>query len=231
MAKDPAFLFYPGDWMGGTQWMTHEQKGCYMDLLVLQFNTGQFTEAQAKQVLSICFDVAWPMLKQKFIKDGEYYYNGRLRDEIEKRRNFSESRRLNASNPKKKKKAYAKHMHKHMEDEDENINKDINKDNWRYNFNIYVVQCKESLNNLLDDNDFIKEREKYNPNVDIKLSLEKAYTEYWSKEVGWKRKKQGRTKDIDWKQTFINALSLKSNRVYKKKDTSGEEYLKNKLNQ
>ena len=126
MGKDPAFLFYVGDWMGGTHWMTFEQKGCYMELLTLQFNTYQFTESQAKQVLSICFDLAWPVLKQKFIKDGEYYYNKKLRDEVEKRKNFTESRRINGLGVKinsKKPKKTPKHMPKHMEDE--NVNENI----------------------------------------------------------------------------------------------------------
>jgi uncharacterized protein YdaU (DUF1376 family) len=38
MAKDPAFLFYPTDWLGGTMGMTFEQKGAYMNFLMLQFN-------------------------------------------------------------------------------------------------------------------------------------------------------------------------------------------------
>lgn len=121
MAKDPAFLFYPGDWQGGTMYLTHEQKGCYMDLLILQFNVGKFTVDQAKQVLSICFPVAWPMLVQKFKTDGTFFWNSRLQEEIEKRQNFTKSRRDNASQPRKPKKtplAYAKHM------EDENINED-----------------------------------------------------------------------------------------------------------
>lgn len=135
MAKDPAFLFYPGDWLSGTMYLTHEQKGAYMDLLILQFNCGKFTEAQAKQVLSICFEVAWPMLKQKFIKDGDFYYNARLESEIERRKNFTESRRNNASGTKKQKRlddngskkeeASAEHMLQHMEDENENINSAI----------------------------------------------------------------------------------------------------------
>ena len=60
MGKDPAFLFYPNDWLGGTMGMTFEQKGAYMELLMMQFNQGQFTEAQAKQVLSICLSI-WKM--------------------------------------------------------------------------------------------------------------------------------------------------------------------------
>jgi uncharacterized protein YdaU (DUF1376 family) len=119
MGKDPAFLFYPGDWQGGTMYMTHEQKGAYMDLLILQFNVGKFTKAQAKQVLSICFDVAWPMLEQKFSTDGKFFWNQRLSAEIEKRQKFTESRRNNAKGHKTPK-ASAKHMHKHMENENEN---------------------------------------------------------------------------------------------------------------
>ncbi len=131
MAKDPAFLFYPGDWLSGTMYLTHEQKGAYMDLLILQFNCGKFTETQAKQVLSICFDVAWVMLKQKFKKEGEFYYNERLSLEIEKRKNFTQSRRDNASGSKKPKSTTIKpkkndeHMLEHMEDENKDINDNI----------------------------------------------------------------------------------------------------------
>lgn len=131
MAKDPAFLFYPGDWQGGTMYFDHQTKGAYMDLMVLQFNVGKFTEAQAKQVLSICFSVAWPMLQQKFKTDGEFYWNERLRLEIEKRQNFTKSRRDNALGEKKPKayaSASAEHMHKHMEDENRNENKDVIKE-------------------------------------------------------------------------------------------------------
>ena len=130
MAKDPAFLFYPGDWLSGTMYLTHEQKGAYMDLLILQFNCGKFTEAQAKQVLSICFDVAWSMLKQKFKQEGDFFFNERLSLEIEKRKSFTQSRRDNASGNKKPKSSSTKqqkkekHMLEHMEDENENINRD-----------------------------------------------------------------------------------------------------------
>lgn len=125
MAKDPAFLFYPGDWQGGTMYFDHQTKGAYIDLMILQFNVGKFTEAQAKQVLSICFDVAWPLLKQKFQTDGVLFWNDRLCSEIEKRKKFTESRRNNGLAVKKMTKtdeAYAYHMHKHMEDENRNRN-------------------------------------------------------------------------------------------------------------
>ena len=135
MSKDPAFLFYPNDWLGGTMGMSAEQKGAYIDLLVYQFNNhGHFTEAQAKQVLSICFASVWQVVKMKFKNEGEnseFLYNERLREEIEKRQAFSESRRNNAlheKKPRKNKKVVVKAYAKHMGNENENRNIDINKD-------------------------------------------------------------------------------------------------------
>lgn len=126
MAKDPAFLFYPGDWLGGTMHMTHLEKGCYMDLLMLQFNTGKFTEAHAKHMLNGSFSAVWETVKRKFKTDGEYFWNERLEDEKEKRSRFTESRRNNASGEKKPLAlvdASAEHMRKRMENE--NINEII----------------------------------------------------------------------------------------------------------
>lgn len=92
MAKDPAFLFYPGDWLGGTIGMTHKQKGCYIDLLILQFNHGPFTEKMAINVLRECAD-EWEELKIKFrLIDGKYI-NDRLEFEKNKRIAYTESRR------------------------------------------------------------------------------------------------------------------------------------------
>ena len=40
MAKDPAMLWYWADWHSGTATMSRFLKGCYMDLLHAQFNSG-----------------------------------------------------------------------------------------------------------------------------------------------------------------------------------------------
>jgi hypothetical protein len=121
MSKDPAFLFYPGDWLGGTMGMSFELKGCYLELLILQFNTGKFTEAYAKHTLNLRFDYAWPTLKQKFKNEGDLFWNERLQIEIDKRRGFIESRRLAGLSPKKSK-AHAKRTLKRGENENENKN-------------------------------------------------------------------------------------------------------------
>lgn len=119
MAKDPAFLFYPGDWTLGTMHLTLLEKGCYMELLILQFAKGKFTEAQAKHMLNGSFYLAWVNIRDKFETDGNFYWNKRLQVEKEKRQKFTDSRRNNGSIPKSDKKD-DKHMLKHMEDENEN---------------------------------------------------------------------------------------------------------------
>jgi len=184
MGKDPAFLFYPNDWLGGTMGMTFEQKGAYMELLMMQFNQGQFTEAQAKQVLSICFDVAWATIKQKFLTDGTYYWNRRLREEIEKRQRFTESRRLNGL-AEKKPEASAKHMPKHMEDENRNEDIDGIKDRI-----VKFTEKVSSMNHGLSSDQlkiFIAYWTDHNPG-DKKCRWEKEKQFYFASRIAtWKR--------------------------------------------
>jgi uncharacterized protein YdaU (DUF1376 family) len=123
MPKDPAFLFYPGDWLGGTMGMSFEEKGAYLELLLFQFNNGKFTEAQAKQVLSICEASVLHKVLQKFDTDGTFFWKQRLSDEVEKRRKFSESRKNNAKG-RKSQKAYAEHMENENRNENRNENKE-----------------------------------------------------------------------------------------------------------
>ena len=94
---------------------------------------------------------------------------------------------------------------------------------WRDDFDVYKSELKETFDRIVADEDFIENRQKYHPNVDIRLSLQKAYEDYWNTEAGWKKKKSGRTKEIDWKATFRKALDQPQNRVYKQKDTCKPE--------
>ena len=59
--------------------MTHLEKGCYMDLLMLQFNRGKFTEAQAKHMLQSSFDLAWPTIQEKFVCEDGNIFHAKLR--------------------------------------------------------------------------------------------------------------------------------------------------------
>jgi len=118
MAKDPAFLFYPGDYIAGTMYLDFECKGAYMDLLMLQFQKDHMTIHMIKQVLGHKFDHIWSLISDKFQEKDGKYWNERLRVEKENRVNFCKSRKKNReSNPHMK-----KHMSSHMEDE--NVNRD-----------------------------------------------------------------------------------------------------------
>jgi hypothetical protein len=95
MAKDPAFLFYPGDWLGGTLSFTRELKGAYMDLLMAQFNQGHLSLDDIQCVLGGDFDKLWQVkLQKKFDQDKSgLFYNVRLEEEQTKRRLYTQSRR------------------------------------------------------------------------------------------------------------------------------------------
>jgi hypothetical protein len=86
---------------------------------------------------------------------------------------------------------------------------------WRDSLEVYQTQEKESFVKLCEDATWIAERERLNPRLDVRLSLEKAHIEFWSTEAGWKHKKKSKIQDIDWKSTYTKALGLSGNRVWK----------------
>ncbi len=89
MAKDPAFLWYPNDYIGGTMGMTFEEKGAYVHLLMMQFNRGHMTSHMVGQEVG----QLWDKIKDKFVLDENgLYYNVRLDAEIKKRQTFINSR-------------------------------------------------------------------------------------------------------------------------------------------
>ncbi len=120
MSKDPAFLFYPGDWMGGVSTFTRTHKGAYMDLLMAQHNNGHLSIEDIEIVLGSDFEKMWEQkLKSKFTEDDNgLFYNKKLEEVITKRKAFSKSRKDNLESKKSHK---DDHMKPHMENE--NINR------------------------------------------------------------------------------------------------------------
>jgi hypothetical protein len=129
MAKDPAFLFYPGDWQGGTSTLSRFLKGCYIDVLIAQFNSGHLSLEEIKTVLGSDFGQSWPTLQKKFNKDPEgLFYNVKLETEMIKRKEYSKSRSKNRTSKKDMNnicETYEKHMSLHMENENEDVNKNL----------------------------------------------------------------------------------------------------------
>ncbi len=189
MAKDPAVLFYTSDFLTGTLTMSYEQKGKYINLLCLQHQKNFLSE---KDMINICTSYDKDIF-DKFKKDGDVYYNERMKFEHEKRSNFSKSRsdnrkkglnKLEVNNLDKKEvliisSSYDNHM------ENENIN--INIDN---NINIINIK-KPTLENVKAY--FLENG--YDENIAIK-----AFNYYevanWKDSKGkvvknWKQKMQG----------------------------------------
>jgi len=91
MAKDPAFLFYSSDFLTGIEFFSYEQTGRYIKLLCLQHQHGRLKEKYLRQICGDDADVL-----QKFARDeAGLYYNERLEIEINKRKEYCDSRREN----------------------------------------------------------------------------------------------------------------------------------------
>lgn len=134
MGKDPAVLFYTGDFLVGTMKMNFAQKGRYIQLLCLQHQDGHLSE---DDMLEVCggYD---EKIFSKFVKDDNgRYYNERMEAESIKRRRFVESRQRNLVKPDKEEQVkdhtnshmeshMANHTESRMENENRNINEDIN---------------------------------------------------------------------------------------------------------
>lgn len=126
MSKDPAFLFYSSDFLNGVSDLTMEERGQYITLLCLQHQKGSLSEKTVRLTVgSVSVDVM-----RKFEKDEQgNYFQSRLKEEIEKRVNFTESRRNNGfkgGRPKASEKPSGYPTPNLMENVNENVNEDKN---------------------------------------------------------------------------------------------------------
>lgn len=119
MAKDPAFLFYPGDFNTGTQFFSDEQVGKYMRLLMAQHQHGHLTE---NQVIFICKSYDKDVFSKLKKDSNGLWYNERLEIEVIKRKKYVESRGKNKEG-KTKPKNISFSYDPHMENRD--INEDV----------------------------------------------------------------------------------------------------------
>ena len=124
MAKDPAVLFYTSDFLSGTSFFNHDQKGRYITLLCEQHQLGSIPE---EHLIDVCGGLNTDVAK-KFIKDSDgTYYNVRMREESDKRRAFCESRRKSIEK-RYIRNTYVDHTKVRMENENENENTNAIKD-------------------------------------------------------------------------------------------------------
>lgn len=113
--------------------MSFEEKGAYMDLLMMQFHRGHMTDHMVGQLVG----QIWLKVQHKFKKDADgLWFNERIDQEKAKRQNFVNSRNNNLSGVNQYSKKTVKtgklevgHTTSRMVNENININKDIDKDN------------------------------------------------------------------------------------------------------
>jgi uncharacterized protein YdaU (DUF1376 family) len=206
MAKDPALLWYPGDWTQGTILFSFTEKGAYMTLLMAQFESNSLSIEDIKHLLGSQFETIWGRISKKFTQDVDgNFYNVRIREEKQKRMKFTESRKNNLK-PTDMSTHMGNHMKPHMENENRNINSDINLDKEG------VVGETNQVAKIPPDFRFVQEY------FNIKGHPEEAerfYNYYQSN--GWK---VGKNKMKDWKAATRTWLINK--KAYQKNGTNTE---------
>lgn len=130
--KDPAILLYTGDFLNGCTGLTMEERGQYITLLCLQHQTGHLSEKTIRLSLG---NVSVDVMKKFETDENGLFFNRRMDEEIQKRSQFLDTRRVNGKKggrPKGAKKPLAKPLAKPNGKpnekliEDENINDNIN---------------------------------------------------------------------------------------------------------
>jgi hypothetical protein len=125
--KDSAVLFYFQDFLVGTEFMTDDEIGKYIRILCHLADKGSLSGCQLKR---ICKGEIPEAIIEKLKKDeAGNYYQKRMKEEREKRVNYSESRRINRTKKEEDMNNISKTYDKHMENENENENRIVIENN------------------------------------------------------------------------------------------------------
>lgn len=168
MAKDPAFLFYPGDYLRDTQCLSERAQVAYDRIMCehmrnicitqaqLDFFTKRLTADEKSEILMVLtkisggFQISW------------------VAESIEKRREYSDSRRKNRISKKESKpkdmKTYVKHMENEIEDVIENEKVTVN-----------AKSKLEIFEELFSDAQFIEGLASAHRGKDLKQAFEECY--------------------------------------------------------
>ena len=198
--KDPAFLFYASDFLTGTMFMSNEQVGLYIRLLCAQHQHGGriYTNVLRTQCDSITGGDA---VFQKFEHDGEFSFNTRLRDEMQKRSEKAEKARESVN----------KRWEKHKYDSNtnvlrsENVNVIVNKD---ISIN-EAISNKKGKSKKIEYPTIEQVKEYFQQNGYDPAKGEKAYRYY--SESDWKDSKGNTVKN--WKQKMQGVWFKDENKI------------------
>lgn len=138
MAKDPAVLFYTGDFLNGCTDLTLEERGQYITLLCLQHQKGHLSEKTIRLTVgSVSVDVL-----SKFERDDDgLYFNERMEEEIVKRQHFLDTRYFNGKRGGRPSKPNSKPNKKPTENLPENEDENIIDIDYGFIVNLYHDLC------------------------------------------------------------------------------------------
>lgn len=189
--KDPAFLWYPGDYLAGTAEYSFEEKGAYVELLMKQFeHGGALSDDRIKRILRESYARIWGVICEKFKQDENgNWFNARLEKERVKRKNFTTSRKKNLEG--KRSSHTGSHMGHHtdthiethtaprMENENRNENRNENKNKKQAeNFFLEVEQFEDRvkiIEAVFTDEIYVEQLQMAHRGKDIKKAFEECY--------------------------------------------------------
>lgn len=191
--KDPAFLFYPSDFLTGTMFFSNEEIGIYTKLLCAQHQqNGSINKRIFDSMVS-----EDSIIREKFKEDKEGYYNQRLLDEMIKRKRKSDNLSANAlkrwSNEKQKQcksNAIASNLDMPIKDRDINKDKDLIdyeslKNTWNYFAKNYKLPEIKTLTKQRLTKLNLRLKEKFDL-IDILKIAEKSRFLLGDNKDGWK---------------------------------------------
>jgi hypothetical protein len=80
-------------------------------------------------------------------------------------------------------------------------------------FEAYLDFAEPEFDKLKNDWQWIADKKRFYPGVNISLSLDKMWEEFWGTRAGWENIRKRKSKEVDWKRTIENGLSMKMNQV------------------
>ena len=154
MAKDPAFLFYPGDYLRDTQNLSSNSQVVYDRIMCEHMRNICITQQQLKFFTKRLSPDDVEELMHVLTKVSGGFQISWVAESINKRKAYSESRRTNRSRKVKEdmiiiSETYDNHMENENENENENINEGAN-DNESENCEVLIFPTFDDFWNLYD---------------------------------------------------------------------------------
>ena len=194
MAKDPAFLFYPGDYLRDTQCLSEKTQVAYDSIICEHMRNICISKQQLKFFTKRLNEEEIAELKMVLTQNSNGYQIDWVVESIEKRRAYSKSRRQNREGNKDK---ICKTYDSHMENEIEIENEEEIVTKKKRKLKIFIPPQLEEVKTYFKDNEYSEQL------------AEKFFNSYSVND--WKDSNDKPVKN--WKQKAINVWFKEENKT------------------